>query len=107
MKIEIDTKHDSPEEIRKVIKMLQHLVGENVTINKNIFESSDNTLGISSYDNEEKSSSLQLDSNAPVNAFSAMFGDNSSNSVKDDEEPKTIDLDEESRDKDIPEVIEY
>jgi hypothetical protein len=29
MKIEIDTKHDSHEEIKKVIKMLQHLVGEN------------------------------------------------------------------------------
>ncbi|MBU0628391.1 MAG: hypothetical protein KKC75_04320 [Nanoarchaeota archaeon] len=39
MQISIDTRHDSPEDIKKVIKMLQHLVGENAYTNQpNIFE---------------------------------------------------------------------
>ena len=38
MKITIDTKEDSHDEIRKLIKMLQHLVGENAVSNApNIF----------------------------------------------------------------------
>ena len=48
MKIEIDTKHDSPEELKKVIKMLQHLVGESpITNQPNIFEDP-NSFGASS-----------------------------------------------------------
>ena len=39
MKISIDTKEDSHEDIKKVIKMLQHLVGESPFTNQpNIFE---------------------------------------------------------------------
>ena len=32
MKVEVDTSHDSHDDIRKVIKMLQHLVGESQEI---------------------------------------------------------------------------
>ena len=52
MKISIDTKEDSHEDIKKVINMLKHLVGEHsATNNPNIFgenkpeaESEDNTF---------------------------------------------------------------
>lgn len=41
MKITIDTKEDSHDEIKKVIKMLHHLVGdEKVYSNKDVFEDS-------------------------------------------------------------------
>ena len=42
MKITIDTKEDSHEEIKKIIKMLSSLVGEEFRTNQpNIFESAD------------------------------------------------------------------
>jgi hypothetical protein len=66
MKISIDTKEDSHDDIRKVIKMLQHLVGEdsysNYKPSRNIFEDSSPSLPVA-----EQSSS-------PTNAFSSMFG---------------------------------
>lgn len=41
IKITIDTKEDSHEEIRKVIKLLSHLIGEErIYSNKNIFDDS-------------------------------------------------------------------
>jgi len=41
MKITIDTKEDSPEEIKNIIKMLSSLVGGNIVTNQpNIFEDS-------------------------------------------------------------------
>jgi len=53
MKITIDTKEDSHEEIKKVISLLTHLIGQTpVTNSKNIFdnskptESNDNIFGI-------------------------------------------------------------
>lgn len=67
MKISIDTKEDSHEDIRRVIKMLQHLVGEeSYSNNRNIFEDNSPSLP------------APAESSAPTNAFSAMFGDNSS-----------------------------
>jgi len=90
MKIEIDTKHDSPGEIRKVIKMLQHLVREPSYINNpNIFEESDPSAD---------SSSAQPTS---ANAFVNMFGDS--------REPKEEPMDEpkEQQEDEIPEVIPY
>lgn len=38
MKITIDTKEDSHEDIKKVIGMLRNLVGEDAPSNRNIFE---------------------------------------------------------------------
>ena len=46
MKITIDTKEDSHEEIKKVIKMLSSLVGEEIFTNQgNIFENKSSDLG--------------------------------------------------------------
>jgi len=105
MKITIDTKEDSHDEIKRIITMLKHLVGENAVSNapKNIFESSDNTLGIGAYDSDEP----EKEKSEPTNAFSAMFGDNSK--TEDSDEAKTIDLDEEASkdDDESPEVMEY
>lgn len=42
MKISIDTKEDTHEDIRKVINMLSHLVGDNPATNQpNLFDDSD------------------------------------------------------------------
>ena len=83
MKITIDTKEDSHEDIKKVIKMLQHLVGEESYTNQpNIFE----------------------DSSTPTetgNEFASMFGNSS---IEHKEEPMD---DEKKRSKDIPQVIPY
>lgn len=84
MKIEIDTKHDSPEEIRKVIKMLQHLVGENSYNNTpNIFDDS---------------SSKPTET---TNAFVSMFGNTSR-----EQKEETMDEPKEEKEE-IPEVIPY
>ena len=46
MKITIDTKEDSHEEIKKIIKMLSSLVGEEAFTNQgNIFENKSSDLG--------------------------------------------------------------
>lgn len=84
MKITIDTKEDSHEDIKKVIKMLQHLVGEpSYTNQPNIFDESPTTPSESS------------------NAFVSMFGDTT-------KEPKEEPMDESKEEKeDIPEVIPY
>jgi hypothetical protein len=84
MKLTIDTQHDTHEDISKVIKMLQHLVGEssysnysNESSSKNIFDDPSPSLSSSedSYGSSEPSSeSGEVQSNAPTNAFSAMFG---------------------------------
>lgn len=77
MQISIDTRHDSPEDIKKVIKMLQHLVGEHAYTNQpNMFE----------------------ESSQPTEAtagFANMFGDTASKVA---EEPKK---------KDSPQIIPY
>ena len=89
MKLTIDTKEDSHEDIRKVIKMLEHLVGENSYSNyssnepssRNIFDDPSPSLSSSSEEmnvSEEPENVVggDAESAAPTNAFSAMFGDN-------------------------------
>ncbi len=92
MKITIDTKEDSHEEIRKIIRMLSSLVGERETFSNqpNIFEDS-------SEDKEEPE----------TNAFANMFGSEPS---KLSEENKESTEDEEIKveeKEDMPEVAEY
>ena len=95
MKIEIDTKHDSPEEIKKVIKMLHHLVGEHAYSNQpNIFEDSEPSLGSSS---EESGS----------NAFLNIFGNAGEPKEEPMDEPKEEPMDEEKKAEEVPEVIPY
>ena len=97
MKITIDTKEDSHEEIRKVIRMLQHLVGETsysnerVSKQRNIFEDSSPSIQAS----PSESASPQ-----PGSAFAAMFNNNSPISSE-EAKPKEYNYNE------IPEVIEY
>lgn len=108
MKIEIDTKHDSPGEIQKVIKMLQHLVGEkphssypnSYPHSKNIFEDPD-SFGVSSEPSQEPE---QADSLETVNAFMNMFG----NSTKETKNESIDDEEEREEEKEeIPRVIPY
>ncbi len=95
IKITIDTGQDSPEDIRKVIRMLQHLVGESAYSNQgNIF----------SDDSSDAPSSDSSDESNGSNAFSAMFGDDGPAPVSQEEtssldeektEEKKIDMDSE------------
>ncbi len=85
MKISIDTKEDTHEDIRKVIKMLQHLVGESSYSNTpNIFDDS-----------------VPSETPTATNAFINMFGDTA-------KEPKEEPMEGPKEEKeDIPQVIPY
>jgi hypothetical protein len=87
MKISIDTKEDSPEEIKKAIRMLSSLVGEKVNTNQgNVFEDSSTGLG----DTSESGGS----------AFGNMFGDDAINN-----QPNEDTLEEEPAEK--IQIVEY
>ncbi len=86
MKISIDTGQDSPEDIRKVIKMLQHLVGDSSYSNQGNIFSDDSS--------DASSDTPSTESDASSNAFSAMFGDDSPAPVSQEE---TSNLDEEKK----------
>lgn len=79
MEIKIDTKHDSHEDIRKVIKMLQHLVGDSQEI----------------FTNQPSSqSNIQQDTGS---AFNNIFGDASAqNQAAEEAAEKTEETDAES-----------
>jgi len=81
MKITIDTKEDSPEEIKKVVAMLSHLI-ENKPAYTNIFEDSSSTL--------PSETSTESTESQPGNIFGAMFGDSSTESTdtQEKEEPE-------------------
>lgn len=81
MKITIDTKEDSHEEIRRVIKMLSSLVGENeIMETRNVFDEQSPTL-------------------PEQNVFGNMF---ENKEAKNAEEPE-----EASKDEDVPRIMEY
>ena len=90
MKITIDTKEDTPTDIRKVIALLSKMI-DGSEHHSNIFEDSSPGLGSS-----ETSSSESAGGNAFVN----MFGDNAVLT-----EEKTEDKEEEKEE--IPELMEY
>lgn len=92
MKISIDTKEDSHDDIKKVIKMLQHLVDSEIVSNSgNIFEQSGSFGGEPVLGASETSEPTE---SQPTNAFSAMFGGEAptvtfeENQDEDKEEPK-------------------
>ncbi|MFH2027675.1 MAG: hypothetical protein ABIJ08_00920 [Nanoarchaeota archaeon] len=90
MKITIDTKEDTHSDIKNVIRMLQHLVGENPASNKpNIFE---DPTSFGQQPDQQQSSADSL--------FS-MFDDASSEQAQ-ITEPETKEQEE-----DIPELIPY
>jgi hypothetical protein len=98
MKISIDTKEDSTEEIRKAIKMLYSLVQERQvhTNQRNIFDNpgsmqqSDNILGSSE-------PTTQSSDEPSGNVFGNLFGDSSSSSTEETKEPE----------EETPEIIPY
>ena len=72
MKISIDTKEDSHEDIRKVIRMLKHLVGEDSYSNQgNMFNEG------SGLESDSESSNSESSNDTGTSAFGAMFGDDS------------------------------
>ena len=104
MKLTIDTKEDSHEEIKKAIKMLATIVGEeHVYTNSapkehhaNIFESSSSSLAAPSEPAAQQAQPAQ-------NAFAAMFG------AVQDSQPSSTSTAEEKKPEKKPEVqiIDY
>ncbi|TKJ17168.1 hypothetical protein CEE44_01380 [Candidatus Woesearchaeota archaeon B3_Woes] len=86
MKISVDTKEDSHEDIRKIIKMLQNFVGDSAFSNQG-----------SLFNDDPPSLDSSDSSDEGTNAFSAMFGDDSpplpdvpSNEEIEEEKPKSF-----------------
>jgi len=91
MKITIDTKEDSPEDIRKVVALLSSFVSKGVEKHRNIFE--DSSPGLDVFDQrspiQEKAS--QATESDVSNAFTSLFGDSGSeNKPKKKEEIEII-----------------
>jgi len=96
MKITIDTKEDSHEDIIKILALLSRMVEDSSGHNANIFEEPSS--------NSEISSSVNSESNSGSNAFVNMFGSSGANedvpvlgavqdnqeSSEESEEPTTI-----------------
>ncbi len=104
MKITIDTKTDSKEEIRRAVELLSNLLGVRSNQPRNIFE--DNAPSASNpfsmFDGRQESSPQQ--SPPSNNAFSSMFGGDSTPSTSNySSEDKTLKED----DDDEEPVIEY
>ncbi|MBD3355486.1 hypothetical protein GF361_05935 [Candidatus Woesearchaeota archaeon] len=100
MKITIDTKEDSSEDIRKIISLLSTLVERSSSKSRNIFEDSGNSLNLSEPDDVSLDDSS--DESEQGNAFANMFGDNDSN---DDKTP--ILEPSKEKEEDAPSIIEY
>jgi hypothetical protein len=84
MKITIDTKEDSHEEIKRAIQLLSHLVGESVVPNSsNVFESSDSSVSggmMGMFDSGDASTA----SNEDAPSLNAVFGSSEKKEVKDE-----------------------
>ncbi|MFH1316530.1 MAG: hypothetical protein ABII01_03365 [Candidatus Woesearchaeota archaeon] len=102
MKITIDTKEDSHEEIRKVIRLLNHLIGESsepandLISNRDIFSDSSEPLS------QNTRPSSQSSGNAFVNMFGS-FDSNSSPAPSSSSEPTASSLLDEAETSEIPE----
>jgi|TARA_B100001971_G_C18229704_1_gene563068 hypothetical protein len=96
MKITIDTKEDSHEELRKVIKMLSSLVGQEVMSNNgDIFNSGEDTS------NQDDSQEATQSGNDMFNMFSGNSETKAEDTTENKEEEK------EEVDLGIPKVEEY
>lgn len=83
MKITIDTKDDSPADIRKVISLLSKLIEGNES-HSNIFEDPSPDLNTGSSSSEANAS----------NAFANMFGNDNSNSLESEKQEEPEELEE-------------
>ena len=102
MKITIDTKEDSHEEIQRVIKMLSSLVGEEMMSNQgDIFSDSSSESKSSDMFSDESSKTEGSDI---FNMFGSSESSNSETKTEDTEEKKE---EKDDVDIDIPEVREY
>ncbi len=97
MKITIDTKEDSPADIRKVIALLSKMIEGGVEHHSNIFEDSSPSLGGSSEEHV-----------GGTNAFVNMFGGDSGSKV-DDTPVLSADSEEDTEEEkeDAPQMMEY
>ena len=126
MKITIDTKEDSHQEIQKVIKMLSSLVGQEVMSNqRDLFDDSTSSSDILGDDSSKAESPNMFgdsvtdtaessDSNGSGGGMFNMFNSDSGSSASPDDAPEetqetTKDSEEEKKDDDmgIPGVEEY
>jgi len=99
MKITIDTKEDSPSDIRKIIALLSKMTEGDSGHSRNIFE--DDTPILGSSEPSEPSSSSEP---SGTNAFANMFGsDSPAPSVTSEETEEEIEDPEEE----VAELIEY
>ncbi|MBW2978304.1 hypothetical protein KY331_05655 [Candidatus Woesearchaeota archaeon] len=92
MKITVDTKEDSHEDIRRVVALLSSLVSKGIEKQKNIFE--DSSPGLDVFD--QKSPSQEEPSQATEsdvgNAFTNLFGDDSSSKSEEKKEEENQDV---------------
>ena len=102
MKITIDTKEDSHEELRKVIKMLSSLVGEEVMSNQgDMFGDSSQQSSDMFSDDSSKTETSESSGGGVFNMFNSGSGSAGDTTEETTEEKK------EEPDIDIPEVEEY
>ena len=108
MKITIDTKEDSPEDIRKTVAFLSSLADGAKEHHSNIFEDSGSSLDLPGADSESSPEP------AGGNAFANMFGGDSDNTpvlpvteTSSEDDPDQDSPDEEETAEDAPEIMEY
>ncbi len=97
MKISIDTKEDSPEDIRKVVALLSQLSEGSVSrvrSSSNIFDDPSPTVGTSA--------PVETPAETPTNAFANMFGGETpvTNNEETEESP-------EEEKQEVPEIMPY
>ena len=84
MQITINTKEDSPADIRKVIALLSKMIEGSPEKHSNIFEESTPVLGASGNEEAGLGESSSSEPASGGNAFAAMFGGDNSGSAADE-----------------------
>ena len=97
MKISIDTKEDSPDDIRKVVALLSSLVSKSVykTVekNRNIFEDSSPGLDILDQKTQIQEETTQPTESDVGNAFTSLFGSSDNTpETKPEEKKKRVEI---------------
>ena len=105
MKITIDTKEDSHEELRKVIKMLSSLVGDEVMSNQGNLFGDSSSNGTSDMFSDNSTNSSEGSGGSVFDMFNNGSGSASSENTTEESEDKKEEKDD--VDIDIPELQEY
>lgn len=101
MKITIDTKEDSKEEIRKAVRMLSAIAGDS-----GVYANREQHSNKSNIFSDEPDSAVQEDSSPSQNAFANMFGAASSQQAPGNA-PEAGESKEENEEKPRIQVIDY